>query len=229
MNRIGFHDVELSDSIDNAFHALAIDENRGPFTPTMWKKPPGSKTCLKQVWFPGVHSNIGGGYENQEIADVTLGWMIQNLSPFLEFSKSNLIELLQNDVFNEETGLKDPRLQWAGGKIEDSTDTILMWLMSGVYRTPGGYLSQQDIKDRWTTEESMHRSVSIRYKMDSTWRPKGLEGWTYDEEQGIWENKAEGRELIEDPLGEVEKQLAGRWVLKNMCGEEWPEKWFGRW
>lgn len=155
--------------------------------------------------------------------------MVQSLSPFLEFSKSNLIELLQNDVHDEKTGLKNPYLQWAGGKIEDSSDTILMWLMSGAHRTPGGYLRQQDIQQGIRTEESIHRSVSIRYGMDSLWRPKGLEGWTYDEEQGLWENKVEKKELLEDHLGEVEKQLAGQWVLENMCGEVWPGKWLGRW
>lgn len=157
-----------------------------------------------------------------------MGWMIQNLSPFLEFSKSNLIELLQNEV-RDETGRTNPHLQWAGGKIEDSSNTILMWLMSGVHRTPGGYLHHQDIKKGIRTEESMHKSVSIRYAMDPSWRPKGLEGWTYDKEQGLWENKTESKELLEDHLGEVEKQLAGQWVLENMCGEQWSGEWLGRW
>lgn len=155
--------------------------------------------------------------------------MIQQLCPFLEFSKTNLIELLQNDVHNEITGQKDPKIQWAGGKIEDSADNFLMWLMSGVYRTPGGYLSEKEIKQGESTEESMHQSVSIRYKMDPKWRPQGLEGWTYDEGEGRWVNTTDGRELPEDLLEDVEKQLAGPWVLKNMVGEDWPKKWHGRW
>ncbi|RPB08456.1 hypothetical protein P167DRAFT_539259 [Morchella conica CCBAS932] len=225
--QIGFHDVGLSEVVENAFHALAIDEHRGPFTPTLWKKPVGSKTNLKQVWFPGVHTNIGGGYENQEIADVTLGWMIQQLSPFLEFSRTNLIEILQNDVHDELTGLKDPMLQWAGGKIENSADNLLMWLMSGVHRSPGAYLDEEDEKQGMCTHESMHRSVSIRYRMDPSWRPAALRGWSYDEIEGRWDH-LDGRSLKEDSLEAAERFLAGKWVMENMCYEKWSPNW-SRW
>jgi hypothetical protein len=35
-----------------------------------------NSTDLRQVWFPGSHSNVGGGYEDQEIADITLAWSV---------------------------------------------------------------------------------------------------------------------------------------------------------
>lgn len=77
-----FHDTELCGLVEHAFHALAIDEKRGPFGPTLWQgkkgKTPEQKT-VEQVWFPGVHSNVGGSYDDAGLSDVTLAWMIQRV------------------------------------------------------------------------------------------------------------------------------------------------------
>jgi uncharacterized protein (DUF2235 family) len=71
-----FHDVRLSRIVENAFHALALDERRQPFLPTLWEQGedmPGQ--TLEQVWFAGVHSNIGGGYSECGLSDVAFTWM----------------------------------------------------------------------------------------------------------------------------------------------------------
>lgn len=202
-----FHNVELSDRVENAFHALALDEHRNPFGPTLWKKPLNTRTNLKQVWFPGVHTNIGGGYENQEIADITLAWMIQQLSPFLVFSKRYLKSIIQNhaDTYSQE---------WAAGTVYDSA-TGMMRIFSGNYRTPGNYGSPNE------TEETIHKSVRIRMKIVMGWESKALKGWVWKEE-GFWEK--DGRRLYEDILGNIEKKLAGKYVVKNMLGEEMPKE-----
>jgi hypothetical protein len=73
-----FHDVKLSTAVDNAFQALAIDERRRPFTPAIWEQQPGARDVrqrLEQVWFAGVHSDIGGGYPETGLSDVALTWM----------------------------------------------------------------------------------------------------------------------------------------------------------
>ncbi|GAB91471.1 DUF2235 domain-containing protein [Gordonia rhizosphera] len=77
--RWAFHDVKLSNSVEAAYHALAIDEKRGPFEPTLWKPMPGRKETqsLEQVWFSGVHCNVGGGYASSELSDIPLIWMMQ--------------------------------------------------------------------------------------------------------------------------------------------------------
>jgi uncharacterized protein (DUF2235 family) len=54
-----FHDLEPSKIIKHARHAVAIDENRIDFEPSLWNEKPGID--LKQVWFAGVHSDVGGG------------------------------------------------------------------------------------------------------------------------------------------------------------------------
>lgn len=77
-NRWKFHDVKLSTTVDNAFQALAVDERRKPFTPAIWEQQPGAQDVrqrLEQVWFTGVHSDVGGGYPESALSDVALSWM----------------------------------------------------------------------------------------------------------------------------------------------------------
>jgi uncharacterized protein (DUF2235 family) len=71
-----FHDVKLSRSIENAFHALAIDERRMSFQPTLWVRQPHPTQRVEQVWFAGVHSNVGGGYQDSSLSDLALAWML---------------------------------------------------------------------------------------------------------------------------------------------------------
>jgi uncharacterized protein (DUF2235 family) len=72
-----YHDVALGPNIQNAYHALAIDERRKPFMPNLWTRPPGWNGQLEQVWFPGVHCNVGGGYHPDGLANEALHWMVE--------------------------------------------------------------------------------------------------------------------------------------------------------
>lgn len=70
-----YHDVSLHKPIENAFHAMAIDERRKPFAPDLWTRPAGWTGQLEQVWFAGVHSNIGGGLTPDGLANEALHWL----------------------------------------------------------------------------------------------------------------------------------------------------------
>lgn len=72
----GFHDVKLSPNVKNAYHALAIDEQRKPFAPTLWGSELESDQKMEPRWFAGVHTNIGGGYTNDGLANCALNWMV---------------------------------------------------------------------------------------------------------------------------------------------------------
>ena len=63
-----FHNVELSSITDQNLHALAIDEMREPFEATVWRRSQFKQfnTVTEQVWFPGTHADVGGGYIIQE-------------------------------------------------------------------------------------------------------------------------------------------------------------------
>jgi uncharacterized protein (DUF2235 family) len=72
--RYQFHDARLSPIIRHAYHALAIDEQRHTFQPTLWENPSADQV-LEQRWFAGVHTNVGGGYEHDGLANCSLHWM----------------------------------------------------------------------------------------------------------------------------------------------------------
>jgi uncharacterized protein (DUF2235 family) len=78
----GFLDTSLHPNIKNAFHALAIDERRLAFPATLWTSAPAPGQTIEQVWFSGVHSDVGGGYgassddANTALSDITLSWMM---------------------------------------------------------------------------------------------------------------------------------------------------------
>lgn len=71
-----FYDFELNNSIQNAYHALAIDDERQTFHPLVWNEHE-FKNEVEQIWFAGVHSNVGGGYPRTGMSDVALVWMLE--------------------------------------------------------------------------------------------------------------------------------------------------------
>lgn len=72
-----FHDLQLSDIVETARQAVAIDEQRQPFTPTLWHvAQPAPGQSIRQVWFPGVHADVGGGYLESGLSQITLRWMM---------------------------------------------------------------------------------------------------------------------------------------------------------
>ena len=71
-----FHDTDLSTTVDAAFQALAIDEQRRPFEPAVWRQQDDAHDQrLEQVWFTGDHCDVGGGYSDAALADLALLWM----------------------------------------------------------------------------------------------------------------------------------------------------------
>jgi uncharacterized protein (DUF2235 family) len=79
-----FLDTNLHSNVLNAYHALAIDEKRPQFQPTLWNVATAGQT-LEQVWFSGYHSDVGGGVKeiqpgSKTLSDITLAWMIKKAS-----------------------------------------------------------------------------------------------------------------------------------------------------
>ncbi|PVI08262.1 hypothetical protein DM02DRAFT_723093 [Periconia macrospinosa] len=105
--KYGFHNVKLNGNIQHAFHALALDERRKAFRPTLWYIPNGLKETLakegkpipelKQVWFPGVHIHSGGGNDDaitemqddlEHLSTATFAWMLHVISPHVTIDQS---------------------------------------------------------------------------------------------------------------------------------------------
>jgi uncharacterized protein (DUF2235 family) len=83
--RAAFHDTQLSEIVVNAFQALAIDEHRASFAHIPWTRPtsdpsPPDQTAqggqIEQRWFAGAHANIGGGDDDNPLAQLPLMWFV---------------------------------------------------------------------------------------------------------------------------------------------------------
>ncbi|KAI9761430.1 MAG: hypothetical protein M1840_001943 [Geoglossum simile] len=164
-----FYDTKLDNvNIEYAFQALALDEMRWSFPPSVWELPPGSKTVLKQTWFPGVHSNIGGGMDDQQLADITWAWMLSQLDDMLDFDKEY--------VFGqwEATKMKQEQFEpsnWSFGTIDNSHNSS-MYAIAGDHsvRTPGQYRQVEPFTGATSdttpalrnTGEHIHASVRTR-------------------------------------------------------------------
>jgi hypothetical protein len=75
--RYRFHDHRLSGNVKHAYHAVAIDERRGTFPATLWDGVPRKGQVVEQVWFSGVHNEVGGGCRDTGLSDLTLAWMVE--------------------------------------------------------------------------------------------------------------------------------------------------------
>ncbi len=71
--RLMFHDTVKSRVVETAYQALAIDEGRRPYPPVPWRAGAG----VHQLWFPGAHADVGGGYLENDLAGVSLRWMME--------------------------------------------------------------------------------------------------------------------------------------------------------
>ncbi|KAF1959727.1 hypothetical protein CC80DRAFT_405721, partial [Byssothecium circinans] len=166
---MAFYDTKLSNCIENAFQALSLDERRSAFSPAVWEKPEGNRTTLRQVWFPGVHSNVGGGYDDQQLANITLAWMMSQMAPFLDMRDEYLFE--QDDenaryYENMDEGVRP----WSFGEIYNSA-TGLFALGGSSSRTPGQYYASDPQTGRPTTRplrltnEYIHASARTRIRL----------------------------------------------------------------
>ena len=122
----GFYDQYLDPRVRFGRHALAIDETRADFARVPWgvkgvmpKREFGEPEWLKQIWFSGNHSDIGGSYPEDEsrLSDIALQWMIDEtqLLPhpiILDKSKLNLFPSPAGMQHSEVESLRDSVPTW---------------------------------------------------------------------------------------------------------------------
>ena len=146
-----FYDTKMGSNVSFARHALAIDEQRQDFEPTVWTPRPG--VDLKQVWFAGVHADVGGSYKPDKdtgliAADAPLKWMLD------EAEKEGL---------KVESHIKNDLTEAVRAKTHKSRNHV--------YRFKKPLHRPLIIDDKPT---KIHPSVKERYLSDSSYRPPQL-------------------------------------------------------
>lgn len=71
-----YHQTKLPPNVSHAYHALALHELRSDFEPHVWTNKEREEQVLEQRWFAGDHSDIGGGHDGRQLADISLHWML---------------------------------------------------------------------------------------------------------------------------------------------------------
>ena len=172
-----FHDTKLSRYVLNAYHAIAIDERRRPFRPTLWEQQEDAKTqqddakkqTLEQVWFSGVHCDVGGGYRDQGLSEIPLLWMAEKArSCGLVFKPDHLVV----------TGAADDEARRAGRHVTPDHAAELHDSRTRYYRLLPAYdrrLAGDDGSD--VDGGALASSAKRRHDEDGAYRPPGLSEW----------------------------------------------------
>lgn len=153
---VGFHNTHLSSHIENAYHAIAIDEKRRPFKPALWTRLAGQKDC-QQMWFVGSHSDVGGGLAEHGLSDIALTWLA---------NRARNVGLYLDPVYFSARDNIQPR---ADAPIYPSLSLpyrLLGLIGVGPYRRPIG---ESD-----SVAEMIHESVIERVLNDSDYRPASI-------------------------------------------------------
>jgi uncharacterized protein (DUF2235 family) len=160
-----------------AAHALAVDEHRPDFLPTLWTRsellgpgalqprPPRSLDEAEQRWFAGAHANVGGGYESDLLAQAPLKWMMAKAS-------------IHGLTFREEVKL------WPGveqapviDSYGDMLDGVYQLVRKSVDREIGADPIGTEAEIESTINETIDLSVFERWRADENYRPPGLAAW----------------------------------------------------
>jgi uncharacterized protein (DUF2235 family) len=121
-----FHDTTLGPHVAHAFQALAIDEQRHPFAPVVWTPSAAAPATqvLVQMWFAGVHSDVGGGYREHGASDVALVWIVAQLV------ERGLLELDEAAL----AGQLDRRRRYGTGPLHRSLTWLYRVLSAPLHR-----------------------------------------------------------------------------------------------
>lgn len=174
LERYKFHDVKLSSTIDNAYHAIAVDERRKLFEPTLWEISDnginkGQK--VEQRWFAGVHCNVGGSYKETGLSDLALEWLIKKAEDCgLQIDHPS--KVCNNEYYRYNPSYK--------GELRNSM-AWFYWIWPPRYRKVAKEFREiTDEKGRVRkirTNETVDESVIQRWKDGSLrYRPDNLEG-----------------------------------------------------
>jgi uncharacterized protein (DUF2235 family) len=175
-SNVRFVSTGLRRPIDNGYHALAIDEHRLAFMPTLWTvrhtdvpnpdaPPPRPIDSVEQRWFVGAHANVGGGYDSDVLPQIPLRWLMK---------KASLHGLaFRNDVDLDGDELNAPVADSYG----DFMYGIYRWASPPFNRPIGAAPTPVDGGTDCNVNETIDASVLARWNSNASYRPPNLADW----------------------------------------------------
>jgi len=159
-----FHDTTLSRIAAAARHAVAIDEKRAAFAPTLWTNidafnPPGAPPRVAQAWFPGDHGGVGGGDHVRGLSNCALLWVLEGAEQMglaLDREPGSVLSAAMADI--------DP----IGGALAGKAGGSLLDLMGARWR--GGLARFEDL----------HETARLRWLGNRFYRPAPLAPFARD-------------------------------------------------
>jgi len=71
-----FKNMHVAENVKKAVHCVCLDETRDAYVPTLMNYKP---DVIEEVWFPGVHSDVGGSYKESALGKISLEFMVDRL------------------------------------------------------------------------------------------------------------------------------------------------------
>lgn len=156
--------------IQNAYQALAIDEHRAKFAPTIWDvhrstAKPRPLSSVEQRWFVGAHANVGGGYETDLLAQPPLRWLMKKAES-------------QGLAFRSEVDLEGDDVTAPYKKsYEEFLYGAYRIVSRPFYRTIGAAPDAREDGIHTNVNETIDANVFKRWRADPTYRPPNLVDW----------------------------------------------------
>lgn len=159
-------------------HAISIDERRCSYRQNLWREKPTAGQDIQQLWFAGVHSDIGGGYPENEsgLSKISLQWLL---------SEAKAHGLLTNQAREDAVmGISNPKMSRPDCRAELHKSLKGWWWVLEIFPRRYYDVSQERPTIRWKVpigrcrtlplNAKIHPSAYQRMKEDSTYRPSNL-------------------------------------------------------
>ena len=182
-----FENGTLHGNVEKAVHIVSLDENRVPFTPTLINQTSEDieRERILEIWFPGVHSDIGGGYWHDGLSDLSLQFMINKckkvLGDSIKFTDGTKVSAVKKFI-------NDQKLDKEGITADD---IIINGQVDGELHVHTSLLAKAgDLQPRlvrvWKNDRPsneiplIHHTVQNRFQQVAGYRPSALRGLPFN-------------------------------------------------
>ncbi len=141
-----FHDTTLNSEVSFGYQAISIDERRKDFPICMWDESGSSGPFIEQVWFAGVHSDVGGWYDERGLSNITIQWMLKKAKSAGLDVDENLVAMLHGNHDD---------------KIHESYSGFWKFRGSRTRKIPEGALIHKSVFDRISNPANKYKPKNL--------------------------------------------------------------------